>query len=260
MMIKFEEFIEDFGDDDTEKVLTFLKRDCDKYISEIGNRVLYHGTRFSGNWIIKKSRIGTRRPLSTSIEIHEDLNVGFKKKFGWPVRDGVYTISKKDYTKAYGTPHIFFPIGNYQYCWSPSVFDLFTKISLTGEVISPSLMKKIFRDEYGKSFFRNGEEIDMSTFYTSVPEDVGKEIIKSNGKVVVWNDNEYVVKKTNDIEKWLRDHSSEGAKTIQEIVNLYKDTDLIGACESGNEIIFNCEKYYILDVKYKRAIMGYKET
>jgi len=75
---------------------------------------------------IKKyaARKTERSPKDIPIWVHNYLNDLYVKRFGWPVRSGVFCYnSNKIYT--YGKPKWLFPIGEYKYLWSPHIKDLF---------------------------------------------------------------------------------------------------------------------------------------
>lgn len=72
-----------------------------------------------------------RKPLDTHPELSNAVDDLLYEKFGWhPRKNGlfVYGPDAKGDTKAYGTLHQVFPIGDIEFCWSPEIADMFGKI------------------------------------------------------------------------------------------------------------------------------------
>lgn len=74
---------------------------------------------------IKKLDDIKRGPLDMPLKTHKVLNDLFKQKFGWKAREGIFCTSILT-NSAYGMyKYIILPIGQYQYVWSPYVYDLY---------------------------------------------------------------------------------------------------------------------------------------
>jgi hypothetical protein len=109
-----------------------IKKNCKPYINALklfsDNNVFYRGyeTGSNRNVFIKKTPRKDRKPMNTSIELHNMLDDIFEKKFGWRVRsEGVFTSGNMGDTFGYGDEYVFFPIGKFKYVFSPNVNDLF---------------------------------------------------------------------------------------------------------------------------------------
>lgn len=113
-----------------EEVREILQKDCTKYLKEVGfGQKLYRGTKRKVKDITKFKPRQERKPRDTPLEVHKYLDKLFSQKFGWKARSsGVFVCADKRVVKIYGTPYVFFPIGNYKYLWSPEVRDLTTEL------------------------------------------------------------------------------------------------------------------------------------
>lgn len=86
---------------------------------------------------------GERIPVDTPLNLHNRLNVEFIKKFGWPVRNGVFCLPDKGTADNYASiaasklnnydfpcAYFFVPVGDFKYCWSPKYKDLTSDIKV----------------------------------------------------------------------------------------------------------------------------------
>jgi hypothetical protein len=110
---------------DMEKNASIIKTDCQPFFKEnTSGRFLYRGTNKSIGEIEKIIPRKERKPSDMPRFLHNELNIVFAKKFGWPVRNGVFATSDDREAEEYGDLYLFFPIGNYKYVWSPKIPDL----------------------------------------------------------------------------------------------------------------------------------------
>lgn len=112
-----------------DEIAAKIGKDCSqimKLYSRSKPDVLYRGvaTFTKPNFLEKKGRISNRTPRDTPKPIHDYLNKIFKKKFGWPVRNGISTTGAQVDTYVYGQPYVFFPFNGYKFAWSIVVRDL----------------------------------------------------------------------------------------------------------------------------------------
>ena len=110
-----------------EEIKKILNRDCAKFLKEMRGEydLLFRGSYKKVNRIAKIKHNKERKPKDTPQELHDLLNKKFKKKFGWPVRNGIFTTSSYIMADGYGIPYKFFPIGDYKYVYSTKIEDLF---------------------------------------------------------------------------------------------------------------------------------------
>jgi len=243
-----------------------LSRDCKKFIDEIrGTKsLLYRGTmKFVNDYAIFNSRIDDRRPRDLNVDLHNDLNNEFVKKFGWKVRNGVFAVSLKSIAGGYGLPYIFLPVGNYKYVWSPSVYD----------ILFFNIKHNIVRREYLENKYKEATYLLVYSIENNGPFSLDDMLKMIEGKVStkpgkyigiiktpILNFNigdkvSYNVKRSIDFDKWRMKYYDK-TMTVDEVVDTFIDKSLKEAISSNNEISFNCNKYYLVDSKYKEFILG----
>jgi hypothetical protein len=210
-------------------MITTLKRDCGKFIKEARYNIrdgqfLYRGsetTVANGLMARRTSRLENRRPLGTSQKVHDMLNEAFVKKFGWPVRNGVFT-AERDRASGYGIEYIFFPIGNYKYCYSDKVGDLFSVV----------MNLKYYYDnlERGPGYNSIAQE-NLEDFYI---------------KMWTYFGTKYRIRPAPD--------PADIPKAIKVIMDNYTDKNLSVAINDGLEVSFKCKEYYMIEADYGRKI------
>jgi hypothetical protein len=128
--MRFKEFLseENIEDFDMDKFVN----DCAPYLAQIEgvkrHELLKHGSR-SGpdDWGIKKHE---RRsgPRDSDVRLHTAINDFFEEKFDWIARtDALFTTSHWQDAHGYGVVYLVFPIGKFQYLWSPDIDDLWAE-------------------------------------------------------------------------------------------------------------------------------------
>ena len=131
------------------------------------------------------------------------------EKFRWkPRAQGVFTIGSYSFASSYGTPNLFFPIGNYRYVWNTEYDDLF---------VTPQ-MQNI------NIYYIDRVDTDIYT----------------------------------DIYTWAKKDGKNKAKALlQELVDGCIDYDLYKGITKGNEVMFDCNKYYLVsDLQYNVSDFG----
>lgn len=206
-----------------EDILQILQKDCKKYLNEMKNTILYRGSTVKVENIAKKhAHLEDRTPMSTPKHIHDELNDAFNTIFGWKVRNGIFTTSNIDTTLAYGRSYMFFPIGDYKYCYSPQIHDLTFSLDM-------------FIDKDRKEHL-------MQIYYND------KEAIKKHKSFEKYF-KEYIT--FIDVEP--------DAETF--IKKYYTDKNLVSTLkklnESGRsrEISFKCNEYYLINMVYSNDLM-----
>lgn len=107
----------------------------EKFIRKNGKEV--------GKLIYEINHQKDRKPTDTPSVLHDKLNKEFEKKFGWPVRNGIFCIPDRGVASSYASissdkvdefdyaePYFFIPIGDFKYCWSPKYHDLTVDIKV----------------------------------------------------------------------------------------------------------------------------------
>lgn len=119
------------SNDEVTKFINTVVRDCRPYLmAKEPEQFLYRGMNsdeFAAyNKPIRKNRI----PKDMPEIIHETIDSYFKKHFGVYFRsNAIFTISDYNFADAYGTVYAVYPVGRFQFLWSPNVKDLFTKLA-----------------------------------------------------------------------------------------------------------------------------------
>lgn len=104
-------------------IIEYLDKNCKKFLNEIKGNYIFRGIGNYQDYAIKTPR-KDRLPRDLNQKLHDFYDEAFKRAFGWKVRsEGVFTTGSR--THMYGGIHLFFPIGNYKYLWSPKIYDLY---------------------------------------------------------------------------------------------------------------------------------------
>jgi len=215
-----------------------------------------------------KSHIkGGRNPKDTPTELHNELNEIFRKEFGWNVRDGVSTTGDwRD--KSYGRVRLFFPQGKYKFVWSPSIPDLYSNLEdenmLQGEEMYDEGIFDIYYEEAESEWYSTyGEDGgDGEYYYDGEPtgeqyeSDVYNELSDEEKKKYDKSLLEWVpeISLENYIEYYIENHMRNYYDKLYGYISTYKDKNLKEAIMSKNEVMVNCNKYYLLDDDYESDI------
>ena len=162
--------IEDISVKDAKDAAKNLQKECSQIISvykkrggeqgatEYGSRqFLWRGVSQKNTILKKASHLKDRSPMSTGKAMHDFMNKTFIDAFGWPVRNGVATSSSKSQAGTYGFPYVFFPLDNFEFVYSPKVWDLWSAV----EKAMPRINRSNYNDEippkYGpdREFFKD---------------------------------------------------------------------------------------------------------
>lgn len=120
------------------KILALLKKDCAPFMKEcVHGGFLYRGItnmdesnlvmEYDEIEVYKKAVRSDRLPLNTEKETQVLYDNWFEKKFGYRVRsESMFCFGEdgREAARQYGRVFLVFPIGDFQYVWSPNVLDL----------------------------------------------------------------------------------------------------------------------------------------
>ena len=146
---------------DIDKIIT----DCSEYISLLKEcpkgYFLYRGFRGAivDFWLFTHDF--NRKPLHTPQEIHDRINTIYEAQFGWKIRSGVFCFGSKSLARVppsltYGKQYLLFPVGAFNFVFSPEHFDLF--ISLSDKTITEDTLPNIaFRNGSLKDAIESGD-------------------------------------------------------------------------------------------------------
>lgn len=108
-----------------------VAQDCKSFLyHKEPSQVLYRGMKPSGDFVYDKVVRKDRVPTSTNIGISERIDEYFKKKFGYPFRSqSIFLTSNYPMASVYGEIYSIYPVGDFQFLWSPEVKDLYVKLN-----------------------------------------------------------------------------------------------------------------------------------
>ncbi|MCK5019545.1 MAG: hypothetical protein KAS32_20970 [Candidatus Peribacteraceae bacterium] len=199
-------------------MITLIHKECQPFLKEWAPKqkgkseatFMYSGRRNEKDFVKKRIR-KNRRPTDTHIDIHNDLDKRFTKKFGYPARsNSVFVTGDFSSTNRYGEGYMVFPIGKYQFLWSPKQKDLYENLyEWMGTFV-----------ESDREGYKGWLELQARAS-RHLPDDPGYKESYDKAKI------DYDMGMDN-------------------IVDGYQKTDINGAIKSGNEIMITAKDYYMV--------------
>jgi hypothetical protein len=245
------------------EIISLLKKNCKNFINELKGGIkhcLYrgYGTKSINGFIILKPHIDDREPVDTPKELHNYLNDKFKKKFGWNVRNGVFTFPSDLATYKYGNNSLFFPIGKYRYVYSKVFEDLYEHVDnlrfiipfFDGGELNTSSLHDDYLRIYGKGMEGDWHYNGKPTGYKEMRRLVNK-IKDENDGNIDYNKIEWVPKVSEETYYEIKREKMENE--IDSIIKTYKSSNLKNT-KPYVEIIFDCDKYYLINPQYENII------
>lgn len=163
-------------------VSKLIKKDCSYFLSTFvkgdSNNRLYRGIHDMDNENIHSILYNclylgavreNRRPRDSSQVIHQMLDDYFEKQTGIKYRSASVFATKSFFTaEEYGEPYLIFPIGKFDYAWSPDVYDAYLVLGQYGNM-SGRLIRKIEKiyPEVQKLFPEELEYVSLDEFTRS---------------------------------------------------------------------------------------------
>lgn len=151
-----------------DKVIEILARKCKPYIDVLKTcereNILIRGSNDEIRIIKKfKHNLENRYPRNMPINIHNCLNTKYENVFNWKIRNGVFcygcNLAKNvKYNLGYGPNYIMFPIGEFEFVYSPNIFDLFEYFSESDKIIKDKLNDLCFSAEDLNEALKSGED------------------------------------------------------------------------------------------------------
>ena len=118
-----------------EKAVKIFHDECKPFQKEIGFdgifdfKPLKRGMKNKPSILIDNVR-SDRRPMSTPLPIHEFMDNWFYEKFGIRFRSNAMFVTKSQGSaRFYGNVYNVFPIGEFKYCYSSTIDDLYATIA-----------------------------------------------------------------------------------------------------------------------------------
>ena len=131
------------------KVANLLQTDCAPYLKYGLATPFYRGTRTYLTDVTEFKTFKNRAPKDMPLEIHQFLDNWFKTKLGYNWRSAaVFAVGSEVESKQYGFPYIFVPIGEFDFCWSDSIGDLYTAVDA-----------KLFNNGFASTFSYNEDDM-----------------------------------------------------------------------------------------------------
>lgn len=202
-------------------VFGILKKDCPQTLKILSKSnfayFIYRASKKTVGTIEKITPRNNRIPKDMPTKLHNLIDNLFKKKFGWKARSvGVFAASQYfNNFNEYGTEYLFFPIGQFKFVWSPEIKDLYEMF-----------------DWDTLSYYKGGD-VKKEVLYN----DYNNYLDLHPGEDMEYD--EYIDKHEKIIDNAMKTR-------INDLVKTYTDKDLTKALEKGHEIMFKCDKYYLV--------------
>lgn len=152
---------------DHDQIREFVEKNCQQYLNEIDDTptqyVMWRGIskRDEYDYLVVNTRTD-RRPLGTDIKVHNKFVKAFRKNdFIANRNNSVFCTGNRHEAQQYGLVYAMFPIGRFDYTWSPYVEDLIIVSRDMPEDIS-EFVKENYQDYDIISAIESGNEIMIS--------------------------------------------------------------------------------------------------
>ena len=109
-------------------VVEQIKLHCQPFLNEVEDPFsLLRGLHATNEWAVNRPvRLENRKPMSSPQKLHDEINFIMRKKFGAEFRNSLFCTGAESMAHVYGMPFAIFPVGDYEYLWSPKYRDLYT--------------------------------------------------------------------------------------------------------------------------------------
>ncbi len=110
------------------KIVKTIQRDCKPFLEQANGGTLYRGLGHENEGMLKKKvRLANREPKDMPQDIHDKLNKYFLMKHGAKFRNALFLSGSDMQAGEYGDLYKIFPIGRFEFLWSPKISDLYTE-------------------------------------------------------------------------------------------------------------------------------------
>lgn len=130
--MKLRQLFEQDIDLESVNIAARIARDCQPFLKQSGFDPSDGGTGiFRGQDripnLFRKFQSRTRKPVDSADDIHDALDRALNTLTGIKYRShGVFATGDKREASSYGKACMFFPIGDFKFCWSPMIEDAYT--------------------------------------------------------------------------------------------------------------------------------------
>lgn len=210
------------------KAAAIIRHDCQPFIEASKMERLYRGGYWDGELLTKKRVRKNRMPVNASKELTTAFNEAYSHLGYSPRTECVFTTGNSNDAIEYGNLHLCFPIGKFDFLYSPEIHDLYL---IFGEEYDapPALEKAVLSTiEYG---LENKTLTDSEDTWHCLEHKLWYDALKSLP-------------------------SKEQIEVIKEALikaDLYKSDDMAKAIKSYSEIMINCDDYYLVSVEKLRG-------
>lgn len=239
-------------------LLKFVNEHCQPYIHEnpyFETNRLYRGMKTPSTIASINTIRKDRLPKDTAKQVQKELDEEFISQGFKAIRsNSMFCIGESYNAEEYGEVHVVYPMGNFEYTWSPEIRDLTVALynQTDASKFVPSDNKTLNVDEFPESIRIS---IDARAENKGLEKLSGH--ISTNDLIKLYPDNvpksiSYYFSKLNLIRI---------DTNFSEIVKEYQTTDLVKAIESGNEIMITGDKYLAIPFeRYTELKRYHKET
>ena len=193
-------YLNEQDDMSREQIKEIIERDCAPYLEQIGDKPLLRGMPIDQQFLKKRTRLADRIPKDSPPELHKMINKYFVKAFKRPFRNAMFCTGVLADAKTYGTAYAVYPIGKFQYLWSPSVTDLWTTYEdnlydMTEQIIDNGFPRED-AENMTPEFLNKTYKLFLKEFVVGefIHNKGLQKAIQSGKEVMVWCEEYYAVK------------------------------------------------------------------
>ena len=222
--MKIYEIISESVDYSAEDIAKMLRQDCATFLAEIKNDLyknrLWRGVNILPTSIAQFTTRKDRDPVDMPKAVSKAIDDYFQETTGIRWRStSVFASGNHHAAMYYGNLFCLFPIGQFNYCWSPRVSDLFNKLDqqlgnnrlayrdfdrqldAVGEEISPGRQELAFKTLH---------DTIMPSFEYRVGTGLIDAIEMANAEIMITCDKYYLVGKDviNEVSKFISLHAT----------------------------------------------------
>lgn len=117
--------------EEIDTIIKIIKDNCQPFLDQIQSLDLSQHRLYRG--MQSYSKYGSRQvhnnrpPVSTDLRVHKIMDEWFLQNVGFRARsEAVFGTGDYDTASLYGTVYSIFPIGEFKFCWSENVSDMYT--------------------------------------------------------------------------------------------------------------------------------------
>jgi hypothetical protein len=169
-----------------------FKKDCAYYFSLKGDRYLHHAAQHVPDHAIIPFRERTG-PRDSPTDLHDRANEFFKKEFGFPFRNGLFTSGSANNALLYGDQlGVVFPIGKFEWLCSPDFHDLTGNMEMHRDVVRNRDGEQDYDVATEKAITLVMQDMNNAAWFHN---DHFQECLKSNSEIMIKCEKFYIFNK-----------------------------------------------------------------